>query len=146
VHPRVLPLLNAIGCLLLAALIVAQWQRERALNASTDHLASELAATRATALAESRRAAALERDIAVLKEAITATQSAAEESARARAESHTHATHHAAEAEAARTQLASWQTAVAERDAKLLELNAQLSATRQRLTEALDKLRAAGAR
>ena len=116
---RALPILNAIGCLVLTGVIVLQWQRERALDGSLAQLKSELAS-------ESKRAADLERDIAVLKESLEATQQSA--------------------AQAAAEQLTIWQTAVAGRDAKLRELDAALAATRQRLDAAIARLKEAGAR
>ena len=125
-NSRALPILNAIGCLVLTGVIVLQWQRERALDGSLAQLKSELAAAREFSASESKRAADLERDIAVLKESLEATQQSA--------------------AQAAAEQLTIWQTAVAGRDAKLRELDAALAATRQRLDAAIARLKEAGAR
>lgn len=125
-NSRALPILNAIGCLVLTGVIVLQWQRERALDGSLAQLKSELAAAREFSASESKRAADLERDIAMLKESLEATQQSA--------------------AQAAAEQLTIWQTAVAGRDAKLRELDAALAATRQRLDAAIARLKEAGAR
>ena len=123
---RALPILNAFGCLALSGVIVVQWQRERMLDETLAKLKYELRTANDQAAAEATRAANLERDIAVLKESIEATQQAAGESAR--------------------EQGAIWQTSLAERDEKLRELDAELTTTRQRLDEAVARLKEAGAR
>ena len=83
---RVLPILNAVGCLILAGLVVVQWNKEHAVDQKMTKLGGELTAAREQAAAEAKRAAALERDISVLKESIESAQKASEESARRFAE------------------------------------------------------------
>ena len=140
---RFLPILNLVGCLALTGLVVTQWNKERGLGDDLAKLRTRLAAATDLAAAEAKRAAALERDIEVLKESIESTQKAAEEAARNSAELETT---REAEAAAAREQVKTWQAAIDERDAKLRELNADLTATRQRLDAAIAKLKEAGAR
>lgn len=143
---RVLPILNAIGCLVLTGVIFIQWQRERAAGESLAKLKTELHAANDLAADETKRADGLERDIAVLKESMEATQKAAEASARLMEEKTAQAAGLETEVTAAREQLKTWEAAIAARDEKLRALDAQLTATRQRLDEAIAKLKEAGAR
>jgi chromosome segregation ATPase len=146
VKSRVLPILNTIGCLILSALILIQWQRERAAGASLAKLKTELAAAHDLAAAKTQRAADLARDIAVLKESIEATQKAAEASARLMEEKTTQTASLEVEISTAREQVKTWETAIAARDEKLLALAAELTATRKRLDEAIAKLKEASIR
>ena len=147
---RVLPILNAIGCLILTGLVVTQWRQERDHLRDIQNLQSALAGSREKLTAETRRSAALERDIAALKESIEATQQAAEAAARGLAEQSSQAevlqTELATTREQAAAKIKAWEDAIAARDAKLQSLNADLTATRARLDEAIAKLKAAGAR
>jgi chromosome segregation ATPase len=146
VKSRVLPILNTIGCLILSALILIQWQRERAAGASLAKLKTELTTAHDLAAAETQRAADLARDIAVLKESIEATQKAAEASARLMEEKTTQTASLEVEISTAREQVKTWETAIAARDEKLLSLAAELTATRKRLDEAIAKLKEASIR
>ena len=143
---RVLPILNAIGCLVLTGVIVIQWQRERAAGESLAKFKTELAVAHDLAATETQRAAGLERDITVLKESIEATQKAAEESAHLMEEKSTQTAGLETEITAAREQLKIWETAIAARDEKLRALDAELTATRRRLNEAIAKLKEASTR
>lgn len=143
---RFLPILNAVGCLILAGLVVVQWNKELALERKSTRLGTELAAAQEQAAAETKRAAGLERDIFVLKESIESSQQASEEAARKFAEKVTQCSGFEAEMIMAREQVKTWQDAIATRDAKLRDLDAELTATRRRLDEAVTKLKAAGAR
>ena len=143
---RALPLLNAIGCLALIGLVVVQWQRERATTDDLVALRANLTAATVRATAESERRSALERDLAVLKEAIESTQQAAETTARDLTEKTTLTTTLQTELATAREQVAAWQTALKARDERILTLTADLTATRQRLAEAIAKLKAAAGR
>ena len=143
---RALPILNAIGCLALTGLVVAQWRKERSLDGALAGMTSQLAAAREQSAAESHRRAALERDVAVLKESIESTQQSAEASARSLADAAQATTRLAAELAAARQQLAVWQAAIVARDARIHSLTVDLTAARQRLDEAVAKLKTAAAR
>ena len=143
---RALPILNAVGCLILSGLIVLQWQRERVISTLLAKLKTELATTQEFSARETKRAADLGRDIGVLKESIEATQKAAETSAQLMEEKATQVTNLETEVAAAREQVKTWQLAITGRDEKLRALNAELIATRRRLDEAIAKLKEAGAR
>lgn len=143
---RVLPILNAIGCLVLTALVASQWLKERKSDQVLIATQSELSAAKEFSASESQRATVLERDIAVLKESIAATQKSAEEAALAAATNATAANVLETEVTAAREQVKAWEAALAERDAKLRSLDAELIATRQRLDAAITKLKSTAER
>lgn len=144
--PRILPILNAIGCLALAGLVVVQWQKERALGQVLTGQSTELAESKAQSEKDRKRMAALERDIEVLKETIATTQKAADESAKSLVEREQNADRIDTELKAAREQLTLWEAALKARDERIVSLDANLAATRKRLDEAVARLKAAGAR
>jgi len=143
--PRVLPIVNAIGCLALTAVVVAQWRKERTLDGVLAGMRAEVTAANDLTYMEARRRATLERDIAVLKQAIEATQQAAEASARTLAEKDQLANRLQTDLGAARDQITTWETALKARDERIRTLDKELAATRKRLDEAIAKLKA-GAR
>ena len=144
--PRVLPILNAVGCLVLTGLVVAQWRKERRLDATLAGVRTELVAAKEQAATEGTRRTALERDIAVLKESIEATQRAAEAATRTASENDLAATQLHAELAATRDQVAAWEAAIKTRDERIRALDANLKETRKRLDEAIAQLKAADAR
>ncbi|MBM3862745.1 MAG: hypothetical protein FJ385_02155 [Verrucomicrobia bacterium] len=139
--PRFLTMLNAVGCLVLGAWVVVQWLREREADLQADRLRAGLAEARALADAEATRRAALERDIAVLKDAVGSTQRSAEESARGLAERDGEVGALRAELDTARSRLAEWEDAVRARDRRIRELESQLAEARKRLVEAVERLK-----
>jgi len=143
---RVLPILNAVGCLALTVLVVVQWQREHETSRVVDRLRNEIAAAHARAAEDARHRAALGRDISVLKEAIESIQRAAEQSALELEEQQQLNASLQAEVAATGEQLAAWEAAVKQRDQRITTLNEELERTRQRLEEAVARLREAGAR
>lgn len=145
-NSRVLPILNLIGCLALTGLVVVQWRKERAMDGTLAGLKSELSTAKRQAAEDAKHRAALERDIAVLKESIEATQKAAETSDRNFAEKDQLATQLQTEIAAAREQVAAWEAALKQRDERIRALDADLTKTRARLDEAVIRLKAAGAR
>jgi len=145
VKSRALILINAIGCLALTGLVVVQWRKERATSERMVRVMAESAAANERAAEEGKRRAALERDIATLKETIDSIQKSAETSADAFAQKDQLANQLDAELKAAREQLTSWEAALKARDERIRTLDSNLAATRQRLDEAIRKLKAAGA-
>ncbi len=143
---RILPLVNGIGCLLLTAVIVVQWGRERAQDQRFSKLRVELQGARAELEAERKRTVSLERDLAVLKESVEATQQAAEAAARELAVCEEAREKQAGELASARAQVEDWQKALAVRDEKIRELGDALEAARARLELAVARLKEAGAR
>lgn len=143
---RALPIINALGCLLLTVVVLVQWRKERAIDGDRLALKSELATWKQQAAEELQKRQALERDIVVLKESIASTQLAAESSAKTIAEKAELTDRLQTDLSAAREQVSSWETAIKERDERIRTLDEELVATRKRLDEAIAKLKAAGAR
>ncbi len=150
---RLLPILNAVGCIALTVLVIVQWRNEHQSRLVNQDLRKQIAAAQTRAIEDAKHRAALERDIALLKESLEAIQLAAEKSA-ADAEKFATALQEqekinqtlTAELAAARGQLAAWEQAVAQRDERIETLDAELARARQRLEEAITRLREAGAR
>ena len=144
---RILPILNLIGCILVVGVIVAQWRKEQNLGERIKSISQELAISRNQTAEAEKRSAALESDVAQLKESIEETaaarQLAEDEAARITAEHNEKMTEFTTAAE---EQVKTWQAAIEARDAKITELNSSLAATRKRLDEAIAKLKEAGAR
>ena len=144
---RFLPILNLVGCVLVTGVIFFQWRKEQDLGHRIKSISQELAASRDRTAEAEKRSAALEGDVAQLKESIEATAAshrlAEEEAARVTTE---HNEKMAAMATAVEEQVETWQAAIAERDARIKELSSNLTATRSRLNEAIAKLKEAGAR
>lgn len=147
---RFLPLLNLVGCLLITGVILAQWLKERGLDTRIKELNQQLVTTREQHDAEKTRAAALENDIAQLKAAIESTVQARKETedamAKLVAESQSQAAAVASANQSNEEKAKIWEKAIAERDAKIRELDSSLNATRERLDKAIAKLKEAGAR
>lgn len=143
---RALPIINALGCLLLTVVVLVQWRKERAIDGDRLALKSELATWKQQAAEELQKRQALERDIVVLKESIASTQLAAESSAKTIAEKAELNNQLQTDLSAAREQVSSWETAIKERDERILKLDEELAATRKRLDEAIARLKEAAAR
>ncbi len=143
---RFLPFLNLAGCLLITGIILAQWLKERGLGDRIEALETQLAASRESYESEKIRAAALERDIVQLKESIEATVLARREIEESMAKLVAGREALTADLTAAQQeQMKMWESAIAERDAKIRDLDAGLTVTRERLDRAVAKLKAAGA-
>ncbi len=143
---RILPILNSIGCLALTGLVVSQWCKERNYLHEKLVLESAVTAAKDRLENETKHSAALGRDIVALKETIEITRKSTEESTRILAEQNNRSGNLETELTAAREQVKTWEASIAARDAKLRNLNADLTATRARLDEAIAKLKSAGAR
>lgn len=151
---RILPIANLIGCLLITGIIVVQWINERITHHAMGNVSKQLAMTQGELDLEKNRSAALENDVKQLKDSIESTMQARKETeetmarmvAEREAQAATDATAVATNNEAILKQTDIWEKALAERDAKLRELNASLTATRSRLDAAITELKAAGAR
>ncbi len=140
-NPRSLPMINAVGCLVLAAVVFTQWGKESRADDAMDKLRVELAAASDLAETEARRSADLERDIAVLKQSFEATRLAA---VTAQKQNGTAAME--SQLATARKQVETWKTSLALRESRIHELEAELVTVRRRLDEAVVRLKQAGAR
>lgn len=143
---RTLPLINAAGCLILTALVLFQWREQRVAESTIRTLKSEAATNRLKAEEDAKRRTALERDVSSLKESIQSVQQSSEAATQTAAEKEKLATQLRTELDAARKQLELWDAAMQARDTRIKELDAALGATRKRLDEAIERLKAAGAR
>lgn len=143
---RVLPIVNAIGCLALTGVVFAQWHKERAADARIDQLRVALADSNTRLAAETKRSTAFQKDIATLKESLELMQGNAEAASHQLSEKDTRVAAMETELTAAREQIKDWENAIQLRDGKLRDLHAEIAATRTRLSEAVEKLKAAGSR
>lgn len=143
--PPILPILNAIGCLILTALVVILWNHERSLNRALELANVRVTKTQTLFDTETQRATALERDISVLKESIQATQESAEKTSGLLDQKESQNQTLQSEISAAREQVTVWQSSLTERDTKLRELSGELTSTRSRLDSAVAKLKAGAA-
>ncbi len=147
ISSRLLPILNLVGCVLVTVVILAQWRKEHTLGERIKSISQELVASQDATAAALKRSSALEADVGQLKESIEATAAshlAAEEEAMRVSTENQQKVNEIITAAGEQTEI--WKTAIAERDAKIKELNSSLSATRSRLNEAIAKLKEAGAR
>ncbi|MDH4444046.1 MAG: hypothetical protein QE267_02840 [Akkermansiaceae bacterium] len=143
---RALPILNALGCLILTGLVILQWNKERRLNTTLDEVKTELSNSIEQATTESKRGKMLDQDIAVLKESLEITQQANDATTRSLQSKETLANELESKLAAANAQLELWRTAIDTRDEKLRALNQELTATRARLDDAIAKLKASAAK
>lgn len=150
---RLLPIFNAIGCAVLMVLIVIQWKGGQALEDQLHASREQTSVETKARLEAEKRALQLQSDVEGLKASIDAIREASDRDKQAADEAGKFAADKASEAAAltaglgkAQEQLKVWEEAVKSRDEKLKELNAALVATRQRLDEAIAKLKQAGAR
>ena len=139
-------MINAVGCLVLAAIVFTQWAKEARADRAAVQVQSELQATRDFAEKETQRATGLENDITILKQSLESTQRTAIDAAKALQDHQSQAADSDVELAAVKDQIVKWQAAIAERDAKIRGLDAELISTRRRLDEAIVKLKQAGAR
>jgi chromosome segregation ATPase len=139
---RTLPILNLLGCLVLTGLIVAMWQKEQGLVVKNAALATQLAAREEQLTAEKKHAADLSLDISQLKESVESTVRSHQEleASLAKITSERNALT-SGSVTVQETQAKVWQTAIAERDVKIKELNTALTATRERLDQAIVQLK-----
>jgi len=138
---RALILLNTVGCLLLVALVVVQWMRERSLRQDIQALNGQLQATLEDLGEERERSRALEADVAMFKESLAQAGAAAREAEaelgrRAEAIEALQAT-----VREANERIQAWEEAVAARDGRIQALEKELVDARQRLDEAVARLR-----
>jgi peptidoglycan hydrolase CwlO-like protein len=143
---RVLPVLNAVGCIALTVLVVVQWRGDHRSRLARQALHAQIAEGQARAAEDAKHLAALERDIALLKETIEATRQAAESQALRVEESEQFRETLQNDIAEARKQVEAWEQAVALRDERIRKLDDELVRTRKRLDDAITNLRQAGAR
>lgn len=143
---KVLPILNAVGCLFLVGFVVVQWQDNQ--NLEKDLRAARLAEriTQNEKIEVEQKVIALQTDVDSLKASIELMKKEAEEKEKEIADGKelTGFLNRGIIFTAAHLQ--AMEKAVEERNARIVELNGSLGATRKRLDEAIAELRKAGAR
>ena len=159
-NPKVLPIINAIGCVVLVGFILIQWFGGQVLSKEL-HDAKEREIHEKNARFEvEKQVKTLQSDIEGLKNSVDSLRQAAEAAEKEVAFKNEEIAKFAGGLEEAKAKIVTWEQAVkerdealqkrdaalAERDSKLKEVNGQLIATRKRLDEAVAELKQAGAR
>lgn len=135
---RFLPYLNTLGCIAITTIITIQWHGEHQQKQIIQDLNLTLAKSQETEDQAKQKVQALETDIAALKEALQATQQTANANADQQSKI---ASALDAEMTKARDQINKWQQAILERDERIRTIQQDLIATRQRLDQAIAKLK-----
>jgi peptidoglycan hydrolase CwlO-like protein len=157
---RLLPVLNAIGCLVLVGFILVQWRGGQALSRELYESRSREILEKNARFDAEKLSRQLQADLDGLKASVDSIQQAAEVAEKELATKNEEIGKFATGLAQATEQIKTWEVAVkerdeailkrdaaiAERDSKLKELNDQLVATRKRLDEAVAELKKAGAR
>lgn len=147
---RILIIANLFGCLAISGIILVQWLRESGLAYQLRTTTARLEAVFEEKETERKRAGGLENDVAQLKESIESMAKSRAETEEAIeklvAEQEARAADSVNASQAGQEQAKAWEQALAERDQKIRELNESLVSTRRKLDEAVEKLKAAGAR
>jgi hypothetical protein len=145
-NARTITWINAIGCLVLVALVVVQWRGEYVSGRELANLRTSLAEANAKTAAETARCVALERDLQVLKEAAEQSGKAVESSKSVTMTKDARIVELEAALKQAGGDVDKWQAAIAQRDDRIRKLEDEVAEARRRLNEAVAKLKAAGAR
>lgn len=132
--------LNAIGCLLLAAVIVVQWNRERGLNQDLDAMMLDLGAAQEEVAELVNEKAQLQADIESLKESLALSKKAVDQREDLLDSSVERHQKTVAELKAMQNQVDEWRAAIDQRDAQLKKMNAEMVLLRDKLDEAVKKL------
>lgn len=143
---RTITWINAIGCLVLVALVVVQWRGEYVSGRELASLRTSLAEANAKAAEETARCVALERDLQVLKEAAEQSGKAVESGKSVAMTKDARIAELEAALKQAGGDVGKWQAAIAQRDDRIRKLEAEVAEARRRLNEAVAKLKVAGAR
>ncbi len=150
---RFLPLINAIGCVVLVGFILIQWRGGQALSRELHESRSREILEKNARMDAEKMSRQLQADLDGLKASIDSIQQAAAEAEKNMAAKEEEAKGLAGLVTQAQDQIKTWEEAVkardeaiVQRDTKLKDLNETLVATRQRLDEAVAELKKAGAR
>ncbi len=145
-NARTITWINAIGCLVLVALVVVQWRGEYVSGRELASLRTSLTEAKTKAAEESARCVALERDLQVLKEAAEQSGKAVESGKSVAMTKDARIAELEEALKQAGGDVGKWQAAIAQRDDRIQKLEAEVAEARRRLNEAVAKLKAAGAR
>ena len=150
---RLLPIINATGCLVLVGFMFVQWAGGSALSKKLHEMEAKLVNEENARVAAEFHAKKLQQDIEGLKSSIDSIRKDAEAHEKDLEAKSSEVTALNTGLLEAQGKLKEWEealkvrdAALAERDTKLKELNASLISTRKRLDEAIAQLKKAGAR
>ena len=138
--------INAIGCVVLLGIIVAQWVQNEEQRKSFRELQSDRQEIIEARDEAEKNITSLKTDTVDLKASLEATQKAAEEATLAGKTQQDQLQLVGTERDALRLQVSEWEAAIKLRDTALAEQNATLVALRKRLDEAIVELKKAGAK
>lgn len=139
---RILMILNAIGCLLLTAVVVGQWVHEHRLKAQVNQLQHEVGSMQLQVAEQIEKREGLERDVVMLKDSLGQAQKAIESKDALVAEREVVIDKLKQESESTQKQLEIWNKAVEDRDRRIQSLNANLLEASKRLDEVIGQLKA----
>ncbi|MEK7954044.1 hypothetical protein WKV53_26240 [Luteolibacter sp. Y139] len=154
-----LPIVNAVGCIVLVGFILFQWFDGRALGDELHQAKTREILEKNARFEAEKHASELQSDIQGLKDSVDSIRQAADVAEKDLAAKNEEIGKFAAGLEEAKAKIVTWEQAVkerdealqkrdaalAERDSKIKEINGQLVATRKRLDEAVEELKKAGA-
>jgi peptidoglycan hydrolase CwlO-like protein len=160
VNPKVLPIINAVGCIVLVGFILVQWFGGQLLSKELHEAKSREINEKNARFEVEKRVKTLQSDIEGLKGSVDSLRQAADDAQKLVELKDQDIAQFSAGLEEAKAKIVTWEQAVkerdeallkrdaalAERDSKLKEVNGQLVATRKRLDEAVAELKKAGGR
>jgi peptidoglycan hydrolase CwlO-like protein len=160
VNPKVLPIINAVGCVVLVGFILVQWFGGQLLSKELHEAKSREINEKNARFEAEKKAKTLQSDIEGLKGSVDSLRQATDDAQKLVELKEEDIAKFSAALEEAKAKILTWEQAVkerdealqkrdaalAERDSKLKEINGQLVATRKRLDEAVAELKKAGAR
>lgn len=143
---KVVPILNAVGCLFLVAFIIAQWKTGQDLQ--NELRAARLAErnVRNEKIEIEQQTFKLQADVDSLKAAVDSMRSEAEAAKKKTADDELLISQLGVGLNFSYVNFQALNQAVEERNSRIDQLNSSLVATRRRLDEAIEKLKQAGAR
>jgi chromosome segregation ATPase len=143
---KILPIINAVGCLFLVGFIFVQWHDGQKLDKALRSARLSERNTQNEKVLVEQRVVQMQVDVDTLKGSIESLK-AGEELMKKEIEGGKELAHHQHTGLSfAAAHLTALEQAVVERNATITELNASLVATRKRLDEAITELKKAGAR
>ena len=150
---RLLPIINAVGCVVLVAFILVQWIGGNVLNKKLHEVETKLIHESNARINAEFDKQKLQQDIEGLKASIDSIRKDSEQNAKDLEARSAEVTALNANIVDAQTKVKEWEEAlkardeaITARDTKIKELNDNLVSTRKRLNEAVEQLKKAGAR
>ncbi len=143
---KALPILNAVGCLGLIVIIVVQWNKGEEIVKERNAALVRQRNTENEKIEVEKRVYQLQSDVNGLKASIDAMRAEAEALEKKVADGEELVNHLNIGLHFSHANFQGMEQAIAERDARIVQLNSSLVATRNRLDEAIERLKQAGAR